>query len=112
MARITARRRSRRRVASRCDPFSPFKLVYTVGEFGLDDTGAIKIVTRWTDDGGGVQFDDPSAINYVSAHASNGVPLEMYAERYPHQRPWYNGIRITVKRGYLSPGDTIHDCSG
>lgn len=87
--------------------FQSFQLVYTVGEFGLDDTGAIMVVTRWTNDGGAVQFDDPSAINYVTAHASNGVPLEMYAERYPHQRPWYNGIRITVKRGYLSPDDTI-----
>jgi hypothetical protein len=84
-----------------------FKLVYTVGEFGLDDTGAIKVVSRWTNDGGVVQFNDPNSINYVTAQASNGVPLELYAERYPHQRPWYNGIRITVKRGYMSPGDTI-----
>ncbi len=87
--------------------FQSFTLVYTVGAFGLDDTGAIKIVTRWTDDGGAVQFDDPSAMNYVTATASNGVGLELHAERYPHQRPWYNGIRVTVKQGYMSPGDTI-----
>ncbi|MEM6480778.1 MAG: DUF3604 domain-containing protein [Pseudomonadota bacterium] len=84
-----------------------FKLVYTVGAFGLDDTGALKIVSRWTSDGGDAQFTDPAAINYVTARASNGVALELYAERYPHQRPWYNGIRITVKRGHMSPGDTI-----
>ena len=87
--------------------FQSFKLVYTVGEFGLDDTGAIKIVTRWTNDGGRAQFDDPQAMNYVTATASNGAHLELYAEAYPHQRPWYNGIRITVKRGYMSPGETI-----
>ncbi|MEM7190570.1 MAG: DUF3604 domain-containing protein, partial [Pseudomonadota bacterium] len=87
--------------------FQSFKLVYTVGEFGLDDTGAIKIVSRWTGDGGTVQFDEPSAMNYVTATASNGVSLELFAEPYPHQRPWFNGIRITVKRGYMSPGDTI-----
>ncbi|MEM1396214.1 MAG: DUF3604 domain-containing protein [Pseudomonadota bacterium] len=84
-----------------------FRLVYTVGDFGLDDTGAIKIVSRWTDDGGRVQFTEPASLNYVTAHASNGVDLELYAEPYPHQRPWYNGIRITVKRGFMSPGDTI-----
>ncbi len=87
--------------------FQSFKLVYTVGEFGLDDTGAIKIVSRWTDDGGGVQFTDPKAMNFVTATASNDVALELYAEPYPHQRPWYNGIRITVKGGYMSPGDRI-----
>ena len=49
-----------------------FTLVYTVGEFGLDDTGAIKIVHRWTDDSGVVQFNDPTQPNYVTATASNG----------------------------------------
>ncbi|MFK7870626.1 MAG: DUF3604 domain-containing protein [Roseobacter sp.] len=84
-----------------------FTLVYTVGAFGLDDTGAIKIVNRWVGDGGSVQFDDPSGLNYVTATASNGVALELYAEPYPHQRPWYNGLRITLTGGYMSPGDTI-----
>jgi hypothetical protein len=84
-----------------------FVLSYTVGEFGLDDTGAIKIVHRWTHDGGKLQFDNPAGLNYVTAVASNGVQLELYAEPYPHQRPWYHGLRITVKRGYMSPGDRI-----
>ena len=84
-----------------------FTLVYTVGQFGLDDTGALKLVNRWVGDGGGLQFHDPSALNYVTAKASGNVRLELHAEPYPHQRPWYNGLRITVKGGYLSPGDTI-----
>lgn len=87
--------------------FQTFTLVYTVGAFGLDDTGAIKLVRRWTDDGGGLQVTDPTAMNYVTARASNGVALELYPEPYPHQRPWYNGLRVTVKRGYMNPGDTI-----
>lgn len=84
-----------------------FEIVYTVGEYGLDDTGAIKIVQRWTTDSGAVQCDDPTARNYVTATASNGVSLELHVEPYPHQRPWYNGLRVTVVRGYMQPGDTI-----
>ena len=84
-----------------------FTLVYTVGAYGLDDTGAIKIVQRWTGDQGTVQFEDPVALNYVTAKASNGVELALYAEPYPHQRPWYNGLRITVEQGFMRPGDTI-----
>lgn len=87
--------------------FQTFTLVYTVGEYGLDDTGAIKVVHRWTGDQGGVQFSDPTAANYVTASASNGVHLALYAEPYPHQRPWYNGLRVTVERGHMRPGDTI-----
>ncbi|MBI1386621.1 MAG: DUF3604 domain-containing protein [Rhizobiales bacterium] len=87
--------------------FQSFTLVYTVGEYGLDDTGAIKLVQRWTADNGVVQCHDPAAPNYVTATASNGVSLELHIEPYPHQRPWYNGLRITVVRGYMEPGDTI-----
>ena len=84
-----------------------FTLVYTVGQFGLDDTGAIKIVQRWTNDGGSLQSDDPTAINYVTATASNGVELDIAVETYPHQRPWFNGLRVTVRRGFMRQGDTI-----
>ncbi|MEM0945931.1 MAG: DUF3604 domain-containing protein [Pseudomonadota bacterium] len=83
------------------------RLTYTAGEFGLDDTGAIKIVQRWTQDGGPFQFDDPTAANYVTARASNGVALDLHQEPYPHQRPWYAGFRVTVTRGNMAPGDTI-----
>jgi hypothetical protein len=87
--------------------FQTFTLIYTVGEYGLDDTGAIKIVQRWAADGGALQCDDPAAPNHVTATASNGVRLEIHIEPYPHQRPWYNGVRITVLRGFMEPGDTI-----
>ena len=33
-----------------------FTLVYTAGRFGLDDTGAIKIVHRYPNDWGGLQI--------------------------------------------------------
>ncbi|MEL7098125.1 MAG: DUF3604 domain-containing protein [Pseudomonadota bacterium] len=84
-----------------------FTLVYTVGAYGLDDTGAIKMVTRWTHDGGPWQTHDADAHNYVSASASNNVHLDIECERYPHRRPWYNGLRLTVRRGFMRPGDTI-----
>ncbi len=87
--------------------YQTFTLIYTVGEFGLDDTGAIKIVTRWMSDNGGMQCSDPAAPNYVRAVASNGAALKLYMEPYPHQRPWYKGLRISVAGGYMSPGDTI-----
>ena len=84
--------------------FQCFTFTVTIGEYGLDDTGAIKIVQRWTPDGGNLQSDDPAAMNYVSATASNGTRLEVYCEPYPHQRPWYNGVRVTVTGGYHQVG--------
>lgn len=83
------------------------QLVYTVGRFGLDDTGGLKVVQRFTNDGGHWQTDDPAAMNYVTAFASNGVGLDIEIERSGHQRPWDRSMCITVCKGYMKQGDTI-----
>src|SRR5215471_15751362 len=56
--------------------FASFTLTYVAGYFGVDDTGAIRVVTRFATDMGRAQFDDPKAPNYVTCEASNGATLE------------------------------------
>ena len=51
-----------------------FTLTYTAGRFGIDDTGAIKLVHRFPNDWGQLQFHDPRAVNYITATASNATP--------------------------------------
>lgn len=85
--------------------FQTLTVTYTVGKFGLDDTGAIRIAFRWVTDSGPLQTSDPAAKNYVTATASNGVPLTVFVEPYGH-RPW-EGLRVTVNGGYMREGDTI-----
>jgi hypothetical protein len=96
--------------------FQTFKLTYTTGRYGLDDTGSVRIVFRFTADGGALQMDDPAALNYVTAKSSNGVPLQLAFNASGHQRPWYQALTVTVTRGYLSEGDsivvTVGDTSG
>jgi hypothetical protein len=87
--------------------FHSFKLTYTTGRYGLDDTGSIKIVLRFTADGGDLQVDDPSAANYVSAIASNGTALQLSFDSNGHARPWFQSLTVTVRKGYLREGDTI-----
>lgn len=87
--------------------FQTFTLTYTTGRYGLDDTGSIKIVFRFTADGGDLQADDPSAPNYVSAKSSNGVPLRLSFQSNGHVRPWYRALSVFVHKGYLREGDTI-----
>lgn len=84
-----------------------FSLVYTAGRFGLDDTGAIKVVHRYSNDWGGLQTDDPSAVNYVTAVASNGSRLQLGYQIGGEQRPWYRSLTITVRGEGLYEGDTI-----
>ncbi len=84
-----------------------FELTYTCGRYGLDDTGSIRIVFRFTADGGALQWDDPAALNYVTATSSSGVPLKLKFDVSGHQRPWFQALTVTVTRGYLREGDTV-----
>ena len=87
--------------------FQTFRLIYTVGKFGLDDTGGLKVVQRFTNDGGRWQTQDPTAMNYVTAEASNGTALDLDVERLGHQRPWDRSLCITLIKGHMKQGDTI-----
>ena len=84
-----------------------FKLVYTVGPYGIDDTGALKVVFRFPLDIGGLQTSDPLALNYVSAQASNGAKLILTYNPFGHMRPRDRALTVFISDGFMSEGDTI-----
>jgi hypothetical protein len=87
--------------------YQSFKLTYTAGFYGIDDTGSIKIVHRFASDMGRPQFDNPTAPNYVSVNASNGAVLHVEYDMKRNIRPWDKTIYIKVVRGFLREGDQI-----
>ena len=88
--------------------YQTFTLTYTVGRFGLDDTGAIRVIFRAMGDTGPLQTDDPTADNYVSARASNDATLSVdYARRGKSARPRWKSLTVNVTGGYMREGDTI-----
>ena len=88
--------------------YQTFTLTYTVGRFGLDDTGAIRVVFRAMGDTGTMQTTDPTADNYVSAKSSNGATLSVdYTRRGQSARPRWKSLTINVNGGYMREGDTI-----
>jgi hypothetical protein len=85
-----------------------FRLKYTVGRYGLDDTGAIRVVFRAMGDGEALQTTNPSAPNYVTATSSTSVPLAVeYRHRGMAARPRWKSLTVNVTGGYLSEGDVI-----
>ncbi len=84
-----------------------FTLTFTVGQFGLDDGGAIRVLFRAIGDGGQLQTSNPTAPNYVTAVASNGVPLRTSAAPGGGARPRRKALNVNVSGGYMSQGDTI-----
>ena len=86
--------------------FQTFRLTYTVGKLGLDDTGGIRVSFRSITDTGRLQVSDPTAPNYVRAKTSGPVRISLRAAQ-DGPRPWGFCLTAQVDGGYLSPGETI-----
>ena len=84
-----------------------FRLVYTVGRYGIDDTGGIRVVFRFVGDHGMLQTDDPAAPDYVTAHTSTGARIALSYHNTGHQQPWFKALTARLHGGYLCEGDTI-----
>ena len=84
-----------------------FELTYTAGFYGIDDSGAIRIVSRFASDQSRPQLDAPTDWGYTTVEASNGAVLSVRIDEKGNVRPWDRTFEIRVVRGYLSEGDTI-----
>ncbi len=86
--------------------FNSFTITCTVGQFGIDDTGAIRVVFRVVSDFGRFQTDRPQEKNYITATTSGAASLDV-SYGYDGQRPWNKAITIAVAGGCLRPGEKI-----
>ena len=82
--------------------YGSFKVVYTVGKYGLDDGGSIRICRRG---GSRPQVDDPKALGYTTAKTDRDVRLVCSNAR--HIRPYWAAFQVTVRAGSLYEGDVL-----
>jgi len=87
--------------------WTSFTLVYTAGFYGIDDSGSIKIVSRFASDQTKPQFDDPKAPGYTTVTASNNAKLELRFDPKGNVRPWDGTLYIKIVNGFMKEGDTI-----
>lgn len=88
--------------------YGTWQITCTVGRYGLDNGGRLKIALRNPGDWGPPQTENPAGDNYVSATASN--PAARLTVRYDpkgHYRPWFKCVVITVHEAPLAEGDRI-----
>ncbi|MCS5660558.1 MAG: DUF3604 domain-containing protein, partial [Dehalococcoidia bacterium] len=84
-----------------------FRLVYTVGRYGIDDTGSIRVVFRVVGDWGFLQMNEPKGYNFVTANTNTKARLSLDYSGIGHQRPWFKSLTVRLHGGYLSEDDTI-----
>ena len=84
-----------------------WRLVYTVGSYGVDEGGTIKLAQRMMSDWETPQFDRPAAPAYTTVTTSGPAKLRPYTHRKAYDRPWSTCLVIDVYDGSLAPGDTV-----
>jgi hypothetical protein len=84
-----------------------WRLVYTVGSYGVDEGGTIKLSRRTASDWQVPQFDDPAAPGYTTVSTTGAAKLRPYYSSKAHVRPWKKCLVIDVYDGCLAPGDTV-----
>ena len=82
-------------------------LVYTVGRYGIDVGGGLRIGTRRMADWGIPQFDDPKADNYVTVGSSTPANFALRYEPRGHVRPFRAVIDVQLTSHALYPGDEV-----
>lgn len=87
--------------------WTTFTLVYTAGFYGIDDSGSIKVVSRFASDQTKPQFNDPKAPGYTTVTASNNAKLELRYDPKGNVRPWDGTLYIKIVNGFMKEGDTI-----
>lgn len=82
-----------------------WRIVYTVGKYGIDDTGSVKIAWRNPSDWGTPQFSVPHDRGYTNVSVQGNAKIAAELETF--ERPFNNSIVIKVYDGFLGEGDTI-----
>ncbi len=84
---------------------SSWVFTYTVGRYGIEDSGAIRLAWRMVSDWDIPQFDTPTGYAYTTVCSSSGASFSLSYERF--LRPFTNSLLIRVVRGSLKEGDTL-----
>ncbi len=82
-------------------------LTYTVGSYGVDEGGTIKLSQRFANDWQIPQFDRPTEPGYTTVITDGEAKLAPRYDAKAHERPWMKCLVIDVYDGSLAPGDTV-----
>ncbi len=80
--------------------------VYTVGKYGIDDGGKIKILRAGITDWENIQTENPTATGYTTVRTTGSAEVKIL-NQYDSSRPYENAIYIKVENGCLFEGDKV-----
>ena len=87
--------------------YGTWRLTYTVGRYGIDNTGSILVCWKFASDWGRPQTTDPAGENYLTAATTGEATLRASYIFKGFTRPWYHVVWVDVYDGDLAPGDDL-----
>jgi hypothetical protein len=97
--------------------YAAWDLTYTVGRYGIDSGGRLRLLFRYAWDGGVWQTHDPQADNFVTVRSSRlASSFRVSWDPRGGRRPWMRALIVEVADEPLAEGDrvviTLGDRSG
>jgi hypothetical protein len=84
-----------------------WRVTLTVGAYGIDEGGTIKLAHRFASDWENPQFTEPAQPGFTTVRTPGAARLRPRFDPKGHIRPWMKAIVIDVYDGSLEPGDTV-----
>ncbi len=82
-------------------------ITYTVGRYGVDNGGRVKVAMRLASDWATPQMDAPGEAHYLSVHTTGEAFVRATYENKGHIRPWFRVVTVSVSNGSLREGDQV-----
>ena len=87
--------------------YGTWTLIYTVGSFGLDSGGQVKVAFRLVSDWESPQFECPQDSGFTTVTTNGDAKLAVSWQPKGYVRPWTKCLVIDVYDGSLAPDDVI-----
>lgn len=87
--------------------FGEWKVSLTIGSYGIDEGGTIKLAHRFASDWEAPQSMEPQGSGFTTVQTNGQAKLRAHFETKGHERPWMKAFVIDVYDGSLAPGETV-----
>jgi len=91
--------------------YQTFRIIYEVGEHGIDDLANMRLLLRTLTDCGHLQTDHPDQPNYMTGTTSGDAKIRLsyltHGQPGGGVRPWETALVVQVYSGFLREGDKV-----
>ncbi|MEW6046111.1 MAG: DUF3604 domain-containing protein [Bacillota bacterium] len=87
--------------------YGTWTITYTVGRYGVDSGGRLKVAWRLASDWGRPQSLDPKGDDYVTVEVRGDARASVSYDPKGHLRPWFHTLVVRIYDGSLKEGDQV-----